>query len=393
MARRPTLVAALLTLAFVTAPVFSARALAPVSGEVPISGEDASEGIDKIRAETEVPGMVAMAIQDGEVVAWGAAGVRAHGTDASVTIEDPFHLGSCTKAMTSTLVAIHVEEGLLDWNTKIFEVLPELKETSDPGFAEATIEHLLQHRAGIAERKRPEVMSILESFADFEGTLPQQRIEVARMALKTPPHTKPGAAMDYSNYGYMTAAAMLERLTGSSWEDLIVERLLVPLEMKSAGVGSPYGKGDDGVPVGHSLAEGAWTVLAPGPGGGLPECMGPAGLLHSNLYDWGKFVSAHVAGARGDDGVVEAETFQRLQADSASNAYASGWVLGRRSWGWGEGATIAHNGSDGTWYSEVLAIPEWDLIVLTAVNCAGTRGNQAAQKAQRHMMEVAGFAE
>jgi len=135
--------------------------------EDPPSGEDVSAAIEAIRAESKVPGMVAMVIQDGEVLAWGAAGVRAQGTDEKVTISDPFHLGSCTKAMTSTLVATCVEEGLLAWDTKIFDVLPELKETSDSGYADATIEHLLRHRAGIAERPRPEVAAIYASFASL----------------------------------------------------------------------------------------------------------------------------------------------------------------------------------------------------------------------------------
>lgn len=357
------------------------------------SGEDVSAAIEAIRSESKVPGMVAMVLQDGEVLAWGAAGVRAQGTDEKVTISDPFHLGSCTKAMTSTLVATCVEEGLLAWDTKIFDVLPELKETSDPGYADATIEHLLRHRAGIAERQRPEVAAIYASFASLEGTPPEQRLAVARMALKTAPHTKPGEAMDYSNYGYMTAAAMIERLTGSSWEELMVERVLVPLEMESAGIGSPHGEGGEAVPVGHQAAGEAWAPMPQGPGGNLHECMGPAGLLHSNLYDWSKFVTAHLAGARGEDGLVKAATFERLQSDPAANAYACGWGIGMRSWGWGEGKTLSHNGSDNTWYSTVLALPEWDLIVLTAVNCAGPGGMQAGTKAQEHLMKLAGFTE
>ena len=398
MTRRPTFLALLLAFALVAQFVTPVRAVAPVASprvDDAISGEDVSEAIEAIRAETGVPGMVAMVLQDGEVFAWGAAGVRVEGTDEKVTIHDPFHLGSCTKAMTSTLVAIFIEEGLLDWDTKIFDVLSELEETSDPGFADATVEHLLRHRGGIAERQREEVMNIYNDFAGLEGTLPEQRLEVARMALATAPFTEPGVAMDYSNYGYMTAAAMIERLTGSSWEELMVERLLEPLEMTSAGIGSPYADGDGaaGVVVGHELSDGTWTPMPRGPGGRLHECMGPAGLLHSNLYDWSKFVSAQLAGARGEDGIVKAATFERLQADDVSNAYACGWAVGRRSWGWGDGKTISHNGSDGTWYATVTALPEWDLIVMTAVNCADTAAGQASTKAELVMMKLAGFAD
>jgi len=225
----------------VAAAAFSLSAAPRFAGEDPLPGENVSTDLEAFRQEAKVPGMVAMALQDGEVVAWGAAGVRSIATQEPVTIADPFHLGSCSKAITSTLVASCVEEGLLEWDTRIFEVLPELKEGADPGYADATIEHLVRHRAGIAERQRPEVAAIYALFAGLEGTPREQRLEVARLALKAPPHTKPGEAMDYSNYGYMTAAAMIERLTDRSWEELIVERIFVPLEMESAGVGSPAG--------------------------------------------------------------------------------------------------------------------------------------------------------
>jgi len=371
-----------------------ARLAVPAHAEVPSGedppGEDVSEVLEAIRAETAVPGMVALILQDGEVLAWGAAGVRAQGKSERVTIDDPFHLGSCTKAMTSTLVAICVEEGLLTWDTKILDVLPELKETSDPGYAEATIDHLVRHRAGIAERQRPEVAAIYEQFAGLEGTPAEQRIAVARLALKAPPHTKPGEAMDYSNYGYMSAAAMIERLSGRPWEELILEKVARPLGMESAVVGSPAGAG---VPVGHQPADDSWSPLPPGPAGILAECMGPAGLFSCNLEDWSKFVAAHVAGARGQDGLVAAATFERLQTDPGTNAYACGWALGERQWSWGKGKTLSHNGSDGTWFSQVMAMPEWDLIVLAAVNCAGTPGTRAATEAQEALLKLAGFAD
>src|SRR5882757_6083162 len=62
-------------------------------------------------------GMVAAVLRGERIIAQGAAGVRRRGTAERITLEDRFHLGSCTKAMTATLVAILVEEGKLNWTT------------------------------------------------------------------------------------------------------------------------------------------------------------------------------------------------------------------------------------------------------------------------------------
>ncbi len=52
---------------------------------------------------------------------------------------------------------------------------------------------------------------------------------------------------------------------------------------------------------------------------------------------------------------------------------------------------LTHNGSDGTWYSVVFAMPEWDLVVVAAANCASGPGEQAIAEVQEHLLEVAGF--
>src|SRR5262245_41445599 len=70
-------------------------------------------------------GMVAAVLRGTRIVAQGAAGVRKRGTAERITLEDRFQLGSCTKAMTATLVAMFVEEGRLNWTTTLGELLAD----------------------------------------------------------------------------------------------------------------------------------------------------------------------------------------------------------------------------------------------------------------------------
>ncbi len=351
-------------------------------------GENLSATLEEYRAGAGVPGVVALAMQDGEVVAWGAAGVRAHGADAAMTIDDPMHMGSCAKAMTSTMIAHLIEKEVLTWETTIAEAMPELAKSIDPGYHEVTIEALLKHQAGIAERRRPEIAAHHGALRAMEGTAPEVRREILAKVLATPPSPSAEGAFDYSNFGYMTAGAMVETLTKTPWEELMAKELFGPLKMKSAGVGSPSGSD---VPVGHVLEGDRFEPLPPGPRGALPDAMGPAGLVHCNLRDWSTFVAEHMAGERGDDGLLKAETYKRLHRDHGGSKYAAGWGLGRQTWSWGEGKTITHNGSDTTWYSFVLAIPEVDLTVLVATNSAGIGATALIPRVQELLLSTAGF--
>ncbi|MFL5093395.1 MAG: serine hydrolase, partial [Xanthobacteraceae bacterium] len=79
--------------------------------------------IEPVRVKYGLPALAAAVVKKGEIVAAGAVGVRVYGTNIGVTIDDRFHLGSDTKAMTATLAGIFVDGGKLRWTSTIGEVL------------------------------------------------------------------------------------------------------------------------------------------------------------------------------------------------------------------------------------------------------------------------------
>jgi D-alanyl-D-alanine carboxypeptidase len=136
--------------------------------------------------------------------------------------DDPFHIGSNTKAMTATLAAKAVEAGALDWLSAAADVL------GVDGSSEITLERVLGHSAGI----RP--LTDDDEFSE----LPRRRTEVARLLVSEPPLFDPGTANVYSNGGYAVAAAMLEEATGATWEALLQTWLAEPLSI-ALGLGWP----------------------------------------------------------------------------------------------------------------------------------------------------------
>src|SRR4051812_9316181 len=79
----------------------------------------------------DLPALAAAIVTRGEIVAAGAVGTRRAGTTSPVSIEDRFHIGSDTKAMTSLLAAMLVEAGKVSWSTTAGEVFPELATSMD----------------------------------------------------------------------------------------------------------------------------------------------------------------------------------------------------------------------------------------------------------------------
>ena len=88
---------------------------------------------------------------------------------------------------------------------------------------------------------------------------------------------------------------------------------------------------------------------------------------------------------------MTAKSYKRLHANPHSSGYACGWGIAKHVWSWGEGSVLTHNGSDNTWHSIVFAMPEWDLVILTAANCGGTPGEQVATGAKDLLLETLGF--
>ena len=94
-------------------------------------------------------GMAAVVLRGERVIAQGVAGVRKRGAGERVTLNDRFHLGSCGKAMTATLVAMLVEEGRLNWTTTLGKMFADKVKDMHPAWEKATLRQVLAHRAGL----------------------------------------------------------------------------------------------------------------------------------------------------------------------------------------------------------------------------------------------------
>jgi CubicO group peptidase (beta-lactamase class C family) len=291
-----------------------------------------------------------------------AAVIRSDDIESSVagaaSLDDRFHIGSNTKAMTATLAAIAVERGLLDWTTGAAAALDV------DGSSEITLERLLAHAAGI----RP-----LTDDDEFPG-LPPARAEVARLLVSEPPLFEPGTDNAYSNGGYTIVAAMLEEVTGTSWESLLQTWLAAPLSIE-LGVGWPVEL------VGHYERDGALVPHDLADGYSVPAAIAPAGDVNTTIGAYGRFVQLHLRGLRGRPELISLEAFKRLHTP-LGKSFALGW--GVQPW---EGSrTSVHAGSAGTFFALVAVQPERNLAVAILTNAGGKRAEAASIEAARELI-------
>ena len=238
--------------------------------------EDLGELLAPIRKSNEMPALGAAVIVGGKLVALGVDGIRKVGDETKVTVSDLWHLGSCTKAMTATLLAQQVAAGKLEWDTTLGEALPDLRAGMHDDARQITLARLLQHRAGLPSQPPKELW--LKLFR-YEGSDTEARREVATTMLQQAPEAKLGERFLYSNAGYMIAGAVLERVTGKSWQQLMKAELFTPLGMGSASFGVPGRDKHVDQPWGHVKAErGSQPVFADN-----PSSLGPAGTVHATL--------------------------------------------------------------------------------------------------------------
>jgi len=87
----------------------------------------------------------------GRSSAQGAVGERKAGDTTSVMINDQYLLGSCTKAMTATIMGMLVQQGKLNWTSTMGDMFPEMKAEMLPKYRDAHILELLSHPRGVAQ--------------------------------------------------------------------------------------------------------------------------------------------------------------------------------------------------------------------------------------------------
>jgi CubicO group peptidase (beta-lactamase class C family) len=323
-----------------------------------------------------IPAMAAALIEGNQIVESAAAGVRAKGGGDAVEIDDRFHVGSVTKSMTATLVADLIEDGLMDWDTTVGELLPDLEMLE--AYRTVTVSQLLRHRGGV------QAYTILSDedekrLSALPGTPTERRAGFVAEALAQDPVGPAGTFMSYSNAGFALLGLMAETAAGSAWEELMRQRVFGPLEMVTADFGWPATPQRPAQPRGHFGTPPDLRVQSLDEFS-LGDYLAPAGDVSCSIEDLARFAMLHLQGLQGIDGLLSAATIRRLHDPGPHddpNRYGGGWMISEAPSGelchW-------HGGSAGTFYSMVWLLPESNRAGVVLMNSGAPSNDSLARE-------------
>ena len=332
--------------------------------------EDLRDLLEPIRKQHDLPALAGAVVTSKGLQAVGVAGVRKYGTDTAATVDDQFHLGSDTKAMTATLLAMLVEEEKLSWDRTLEQIFPELVPTMNPAYRKVTVEQLLAHRAGFSDASWPQGKTFSDMW-NLPGPPREQRRAYLSMVLREEPVNQPGTQFLYSNRSYAVAGGIAEKVANAPWEELMQKRLFAPLHMDTCGFGAMGMPGKIDEPWQHKVFETSHLPIEPGPRADNPPVIGPAGTVHCSIGDWAKFIQAHLRGELGEPGLLKPETFKRLHTAPLGGQYGFGWLVVQRAWA--GGIALNHAGSNTQNYAIVWMAPAKDFAILVMTNQADTQ--------------------
>ena len=167
-------------------------------------------------------------------VAYGGKTILMRGYgNADAAFRDPnlpttkFFIGSITKQFTAAAILLLESDGLVDLHEPITSYLGKFPKVAGDRI---TIHHLLTHNSGIRD------------FVDYPGILLQRTSpipaeEIIATMQNEPLLFEPGSDFSYSNTGYLLLGAIVETVSGQSYEAFLHNRIFKPLQMNNTGYG------------------------------------------------------------------------------------------------------------------------------------------------------------
>ena len=269
--------------------------------------------LDSIMTEISAPGAAVAVVSRDSIVWIGTFGLANVAASEPVTEETRFCIGSCTKSLTGLGFLKLLDEGQVDLDMPVREIVPEIKidnpwADSDP----VRIVHLLEHTSGFDDSHpnwfyldRP--VLTLKQALDKKAHLRKVRWQ-------------PGMRFSYSSAGFTLAGYVLESITGRRYEDYVRDGLLVPIGMENTTIGNSQD------PIPHA-AVGYDRNIEPVPR--FYDYDVPAGAIYSSIKDMALFVRFLLN--RGDAGgrrIISSRMFDRIARPVSTLAARSGLKSG-----------------------------------------------------------------
>lgn len=307
---------------------------------------------DSLRKAYKIPALSYAVVSADSVYEIRALGVKKINSKLHATLSDRFRIGSNTKAITGYIAAILVKEGKIKWDTRFFDLYPELKSESRKEHYNLTLLQLLAMRTKLF----PYTYTYKQPVpGQFKGDENLQRYQFTEWFLK---HelTQMRDSVCFSNLGYVAAALMLEKVTGKTYAQLLNElgkQLDIDFQF-----GQPNAADKEQV-WGHNE-----QLIPEAPANNQKlNWLQAAGNINATLPDYVKFVQLQLKGLAGKSDLLTKEEFSFLHYGLPR--FAVGWFWGKDD----ENRRYSYNvGNPGTFLTKVYVYGDIDRAFIIFVN-------------------------
>jgi CubicO group peptidase (beta-lactamase class C family) len=300
---------------------------------------------DSIRRAYHIPELNYAVVSAHKILELHALGYKKINTHLKAQLSDRFRIGSNTKTVTSYIATLLVQQGKLKWDTKFFDLYPELKATSNPAYYAMTLQDLLTFRVPLMSWTYTNNEPLAQ---EIKGNEQQQRYAFVAWVLKQAPvaETK---TIYWSNPSYVAAGLMLEKATGKDYKTFIQElgkQLAIHFEF-----GQPNCK-DTNQTWGHNEA---LQPEAPSQNYKL-NWLSSAGNLNVSLPDYIKFVQLQLQGLSGQSKLLSAAAFNNMHYGLPDFSFGWNWYVDEDN----HFKYSFHKGNPGTFFTEVYICKDLD---------------------------------
>lgn len=315
--------------------------------------------VPEIVAAHQVPAL-SVAIGVGDAVVEWAGGTLNLATGVTATRGSAFQIGSVTKVFTATLVMQLVDDGLLDLDATVRDVLPGFRVEDEAASGCVTIRQLLSHTSGFEG-------DVFVDTGPGDDCL-ERYVEVLADAPQLFP---PGEMFSYNNAGFSALGRAIEVLRGEPYDRVLRERLLDPLGMRHAAVNAAEAILHR-TAVGHLVDEAG--ALAPTAVWAMERSGSPAGsVLAMSAGDLLSFGRMHLRGGVAGNGtrILSAEGVTAMRQGQVALPdidQGAAWGLGWELFDRGGHEVIGHDGNTIGQSAALRLIPGEDLVIALVAN-------------------------
>ncbi len=333
--------------------------------------EEYQQYIHSAIAQKQTPGIAIGIVRDSSIIYLKGFGVRQIGSTDSVDINTIFRLGSVSKSITASLAAKLVDDHFFSWDDPVTKFLPEFQLKVSDYTAQLTVRHVLSHTTGLPYHAFTSMIEEHTPLDTLIGHLKDLDLTSA-----------PGKLYSYQNVGFSIIQRIVET-SGNSFEEILREKLFLPLKMKNASASYQSIMAFDNVALPHQYTKWGWKEM---PISSTYYNAAPAGGINGSISDmalWLKSLNASESKFWSDESrdemfkpqikaIARNRNFWMWQRPRSSH-YGLGW----RIITFPKETLLYHGGYVNGYRSEVAIHPDHKIAIAVLTNAAGNFADQS----------------